>query len=54
MPTYEYRCVACRKEFTRVESLVEHERSKVVCPECRSTNVERIFTPFYAKTVRKS
>ena len=29
-------------------------RVKVACPACGSTKVERVFTPFYAKTIRKS
>jgi endogenous inhibitor of DNA gyrase (YacG/DUF329 family) len=35
-------------------SLAEHERAKVKCPECKSTKVEQVFAPFYAKTIRKS
>ncbi len=29
-------------------------RVKVSCPSCGSAKVERVFTPFYAKTIRKS
>jgi putative FmdB family regulatory protein len=54
MPMYEYRCSACQHEFSRIESVADHEHSRVVCPECRSSKVERVFTAFYAKTVRKS
>jgi len=29
-------------------------RVKVTCPNCGSPKVERVFVPFYAKTIRKS
>ncbi|HXE58543.1 MAG TPA: zinc ribbon domain-containing protein [Gemmatimonadales bacterium] len=55
MAIYEYRCTACGHEFERVESISQHASgARVQCPECRSSKVERVFTPFYAKTVRKS
>ena len=54
MPTYEYRCEKCGHEFSRIESISAHERSKVSCPKCTSATVSRVYTPFYAKTVRKS
>ncbi len=54
MAIYEYRCKVCGHEFTRSESLQEHGSTRVSCPECRSAKVERVFTGFYAKTVRKS
>ena len=46
MPIYEYHCTACDREFSRTESLTAHERAKVACPNCHSTKVERMFTPF--------
>jgi putative FmdB family regulatory protein len=54
MPTYEYRCEKCGKAFIRIESISAHGRTKAACPKCKSTNVSRVFTPFYAKTVKKS
>ena len=54
MPTYEYRCEKCRKAFTRIESIAAHGRKKAACPHCKSTSVSQVFTPFYAKTVKKS
>lgn len=54
MPTYEYRCEKCKHAFSRIETISAHERSKVTCPKCKSATVSRVFTPFYAKTVRKS
>jgi putative FmdB family regulatory protein len=54
MPTYDYHCSACKHDFSRTESVAEHERAKVICPKCRSTKVQRTFSAFYAKTGRKS
>lgn len=54
MPSYDYQCSACGHEFVRSESVREHERARVKCPECGSTRVERVFSAFYAKTGRKS
>ncbi|MBI4502117.1 MAG: zinc ribbon domain-containing protein [Gemmatimonadetes bacterium] len=54
MPTYEYRCDKCGKQFSRIESISTHGRKKASCPKCKSAKVSRVFTPFYAKTVKKS
>ena len=43
MPIYEYRCQTCRKKvsiFFRSYALV----TDPVCPECGSTNLERLFS----------
>ncbi len=54
MPKYEYKCASCGNQFSRVESLSEHAERPVTCPECSSTEVERVFPEFFAKTIRKS
>jgi putative FmdB family regulatory protein len=54
MATYEYECRDCGHEFVVLESLAQHGRKRPTCPRCRSASVERVFTPFYAKTIRKS
>ena len=54
MAVYEYHCVACGHEFSRMERLSEHGRAKVTCPKCRSAKVEQVPAAFFAKTVRKS
>ena len=54
MPTYEYRCRSCQQTFTQHEKISEHDASSAVCPNCRSRDVERIMSGFYAKTPRKS
>jgi putative FmdB family regulatory protein len=54
MPVYDYHCESCSHDFAVTESIARHGRAKVTCPKCKSPKVERVFTPFYAKTVRKS
>jgi putative FmdB family regulatory protein len=54
MPIYEYHCTACDERFTRYEPIGEHGRQRPPCPECGSRAVEPVFSPFFAKTVRKS
>ncbi len=55
MPSYEYVCSDCKKEFTIFLSLKEMEANpKVSCPDCKSGKVEKKFTAFFAKTDRKA
>jgi putative FmdB family regulatory protein len=54
MPTYEYLCTKCGKEFTRVMSLQEYETGKVPCPDCGSEEVKQQMSQFIPKTSRKS
>lgn len=56
MPLYEYRCTVCNARFSRSQSMAEHAKQPpaTVCPKCQSTAVEPVFSPFFAKTVRKS
>jgi putative FmdB family regulatory protein len=54
MPTYEYLCQTCKKEFSLIQSFKEHEKSKVTCPKCKSKKVKQLISLFTAKTSRKS
>lgn len=54
MPTYEYQCQDCNKKFSKILTLAEVDKQKIVCPHCQSTNVEQQWTMFYAVTSRKS
>ncbi len=54
MALFEYHCAACGHDFSTMMTLSQRERAKVTCPKCQSSKVERVFTPFYAKTIRKS
>ncbi len=54
MPTYEYQCEKCGKEFTLTQSMAEHDKKQTVCPECKSDKVIQLISSFIAKTSRKS
>ncbi len=54
MPTYEYRCRKCQKEFSLVMSIKEHDRGLVVCPHCQSPEVVQQYSAFFVKTSKKS
>ena len=54
MPTYGYRCETCSEIFERRETIAEHEAARVKCPKCGSEKVARVFSAFYAKTLKKS
>jgi putative FmdB family regulatory protein len=44
MPTYDYRCLACRKRLSLVLSYSEYGQAPVVCPHCGSGNVKRLIS----------
>ncbi len=54
MPTYEYRCEKCEKIFSVIMRIEEHDREGTACPECKGTAVVQQYTPFFAKTSKKS
>jgi len=54
MPTYDYRCEGCGHSFSRIETMTEHVEKPSTCPKCQSDQVERVFSEFFAKTIRKS
>jgi len=54
MPTYEFMCQKCKKTFTLILSLSEHEKGLFSCPGCESTSVKQQITPFIASTSKKS
>lgn len=54
MPLYEYFCKKCQKQFSEILRIKEHDRKKVHCPMCKSSNVKPIIEPFFAKTSSKT
>jgi putative FmdB family regulatory protein len=36
MPQYNFLCQACKKEFSKILTLSEHEKGKIVCPHCKT------------------
>ena len=41
MPTYQYRCLDCRKRFETFMSYSEYGQQSVTCPHCGSDHVQR-------------
>jgi len=55
MPTYDFHCAKCKKDFTVTLTLKEREKGKIKCPSCNSSNkVQPIYSSFFAKTSKKS
>ncbi len=54
MPTYEYTCGKCNKRFAVTMSISDHDRQRVTCPKCKSTDVKRRISSFVAMTSKKS
>ena len=41
MPSYEYRCLQCKKRFTIFMTYSEYGKKPVVCQHCGSTEIQR-------------
>ena len=54
MPTYSYRCQACRKTFVLQMTIAEHDRKRAQCPKCGSRKARQEFGSFAVKTSKKS
>ena len=54
MPTYEFLCRSCEKEFVVTLTLAERAGAKVQCPQCGGKKVTPQLAVFTAKTSRKS
>ncbi|MBV8675798.1 MAG: zinc ribbon domain-containing protein [Planctomycetaceae bacterium] len=55
MPIYEFQCKKCSTTFDEKETFQEHDRHPdVKCPQCGSTDVERVLTLAGVKTAKKS
>ena len=55
MPSHDYECKDCGKDFMIFFSLKEMEaKPKITCPLCRSDHVEKKFAGFFARTNKKS
>lgn len=54
MPTYEYFCEACQKQFEKIITLHEHEEGRIVCPKCGSDKVHQMAAAFTPVTAKKS
>jgi putative FmdB family regulatory protein len=54
MPTYEYRCLNCKKRFEVMMSVSEYEKGKVKCPKCGKRKVAQQISEFMIQTSKKS
>lgn len=54
MPTYSYRCEACRKTFSLQMTIAEHDKKRLRCPKCSSRKVRQQLGSFGVKTSKKS
>ena len=54
MPRYDFLCRACEKEFSKFLVLSKYAKGGIVCPHCKSKNVEQRWAAFYAVTSKKS
>lgn len=45
MPLFEYECLSCGHVFEVMLKRTE-PTSRPACPECRKTDVERLWSPF--------
>lgn len=54
MPTYEFQCMNCKEIFTLKMSIIEMEKTKIVCPKCGSEDVNKMISQFHAITSKKS
>ena len=55
MPTYDYECQKCGKQFSEAMTIREHDRKKKPrCPKCSSTDVQQLVEEFFPVTSKKS
>jgi putative FmdB family regulatory protein len=54
MPHYEYFCKACKRTFSQVLTISEHDSKRMDCPDCGSQEVEQRWSVFSAVTSKKS
>ncbi len=52
MPTYDYQCDKCGKQFTVVRSI--SATGTPPCPACKAKETRQLTSAFYAKTIKKS
>ncbi len=54
MPQYDFVCQDCKKPFSKILTVAEYEKGKIVCLKCGSRKVEQQASPLYAVTSKKS
>jgi putative FmdB family regulatory protein len=54
MPTYDFYCKNCDKNFTVIISISEYEKKSYECPKCKGKELEQQITAFQTVTSKKS
>jgi putative FmdB family regulatory protein len=54
VPTYEFYCEKCKKNFNLILSISEYDKKKFRCPKCKSEKVKQQVSLFQTKTSKKS
>ena len=54
MPSYDFRCLECKKTFAATMTWAEFDKSKPKCPKCGKRKVEQVFGEVLVKTSKKS
>ncbi|HEU4383433.1 MAG TPA: FmdB family zinc ribbon protein [Anaeromyxobacteraceae bacterium] len=55
MPEYAYYCRDCKKPFTAIQSMAQHDRRVAPCPKCKQRKpVEKRLAAAFVVTARKS
>lgn len=42
--TYDFQCTQCKHSFEKVMTFKEYDTKKVLCPQCKSSQVRRVIT----------
>jgi putative FmdB family regulatory protein len=54
MARYDFVCRECRKKFEISVSIGDYNPKKIACPKCGSKKVERVWSPVFVETSKKS
>ena len=54
MPTYDYSCLSCGKEFSVHITISDRDRHRAKCPKCGSKKLQQQVAGFFAITAKKS
>lgn len=52
MPIFEYCCLNCGETFEKLV-LNGRQQASMECPECNSSEIERVYSVFNGKTARQ-